>query len=80
MPQIYYSLAINVTCYFSAHPAKGNVSSCHHLASVVRRLLTFHILIFSSNKIITVLIVKKNQDIQVASRSGSVNIIFFSSQ
>jgi hypothetical protein len=26
----------------------GNVSFCHHLASVVRRLLTFHILIFSS--------------------------------
>jgi hypothetical protein len=24
------------------------VSFCHHLASVVRRLLTFHILIFSS--------------------------------
>ena len=33
---------------FSAHLAKGNVSFCHHLASVVRRLLTFHILIFSS--------------------------------
>ena len=31
-----------------AHLAKGNVSSCHHLASVVCRLLTFHILIFSS--------------------------------
>ena len=31
-----------------AHLAKGNVSFCHHLASVVRRLLTFHILIFSS--------------------------------
>ena len=48
MTQIYYSLAINVTCYFLAHLAKGNVSFCHHLASVVRRLLTFHILIFSS--------------------------------
>ena len=40
---------------FLAHVAKGNVSFCHHLASVVRRLssvvcspLTFHILIFSS--------------------------------
>ena len=35
---------------FLAHLAKGNVSFCHHLASVVRRLssLTFHILIFSS--------------------------------
>ena len=38
MPQIYYSLAINVTCYFLARLAKGNVSFCHHLASVVRRL------------------------------------------
>ena len=34
--------------YFLAHLAKGNVSFCHHLASVVRRPLTFHILIFSS--------------------------------
>jgi hypothetical protein len=34
--------------FFLAHLAKGNVSFCHHLASVVRRLLTFHILIFSS--------------------------------
>ena len=33
---------------FLAHLAKGNVSFCHHLASVVRRSLTFHILIFSS--------------------------------
>jgi hypothetical protein len=33
---------------FLAHLAKGNVSFCHHLASVIRRLLTFHILIFSS--------------------------------
>ena len=31
-----------------AHVAKGNVSFCHHLASVVCRPLTFHILIFSS--------------------------------
>ena len=31
-----------------AHLAKGNVSFCHDLASVVDRLLTFHILIFSS--------------------------------
>jgi hypothetical protein len=36
-------------CYtFLAHLAKGNVSFCHHLASVVRCPLTFHILIFSS--------------------------------
>jgi hypothetical protein len=33
---------------FLAHLAKGNVSFCHHLASVVC-LLTFHILIFSSS-------------------------------
>ena len=31
-----------------AHLAKGKVSFCHHLASVVCRPLTFHILIFSS--------------------------------
>ena len=33
---------------FLAHLAKGNVSFCHHLSSVVCRPLTFHILIFSS--------------------------------
>ena len=33
---------------FLAHLAKGNVSFCHHLASVVCRPLIFHILIFSS--------------------------------
>jgi hypothetical protein len=40
----------NVKVYncFLAHFAKGNVSFCHHLASIVRRQLTFHILIFSS--------------------------------
>jgi hypothetical protein len=27
---------------FLAHLAKGNVSFCHHLASVIRRPLTFH--------------------------------------
>jgi hypothetical protein len=37
---------LNVT--FLAQLAKGNVSFCHHLASGVRRPLTFHILIFSS--------------------------------
>ena len=31
-----------------AHLAKDHVSFCHHLASVVCRPLTFHILIFSS--------------------------------
>ena len=33
---------------FLAHLAKSNVSFCHHLASIVCRPLTFHILIFSS--------------------------------
>ena len=33
---------------FLAHLAKGNMSFYHHLASVVCRQLTFHILIFSS--------------------------------
>jgi hypothetical protein len=33
---------------FLVHLAKGNVSFCHHLASVVCRPLTFHILTFSS--------------------------------
>ena len=33
---------------FLARLAKGNVSFCHHLSSVICRLLTFHILIFSS--------------------------------
>ena len=34
--------------FFLARLAKGNVSFCHHLASVVCRTITFHILIFSS--------------------------------
>jgi hypothetical protein len=33
---------------FLAHLAKGNVSFCHHLVSVVCHPFTFHILIFSS--------------------------------
>jgi hypothetical protein len=37
-----------VHIHLLAHLAKGNVSFCHHLASVVCRPLTFHILIFSS--------------------------------
>jgi hypothetical protein len=42
------NLARNGRFFFLAHLAKGNVSFCHHLASVVCRPLTFHILIFSS--------------------------------
>ena len=34
--------------FLLAHLAKGNVSFCHQLASVVCCSLTFHILIFSS--------------------------------
>jgi hypothetical protein len=37
-----------VVSSFLAHLVKGNVSFCHYLASIVRRPLTFHILIFSS--------------------------------
>jgi len=33
---------------YLAHLANSNVSFCHHLASVICRLLTFHILISSS--------------------------------
>ena len=39
---------VKVNNCFLAHLAKGNMSFCHHLASIVRRQLTFHILIFSS--------------------------------
>jgi hypothetical protein len=34
--------------YFLAHLVKCNVNFCHHLVSVIRRPLTFHILFFSS--------------------------------
>jgi hypothetical protein len=44
-----YQITIHFIYYwFLAHLAKGNVSFCHHLASGVCRLLTFHILIFFS--------------------------------
>jgi hypothetical protein len=46
-----YTSIVSVLTYlnpFLAHLAKGNVSFCHHLAYVVCRPLTFHILIFSS--------------------------------
>jgi hypothetical protein len=39
---------MSLFCTFLAHLAKGKVSFCHHLASVVRRPLTFHIVVFSS--------------------------------
>jgi hypothetical protein len=36
---------------FLAHLAKGKVSFCHHLMSVVCHTFTFHILIFSSENL-----------------------------
>ena len=45
----FFDLVSNaVFSFLLAHLAKGNVSFCHHLASVVCHTLTFHILIFSS--------------------------------
>jgi hypothetical protein len=45
----FYTLHTHVDIrFFLAHLTKGNVSFCHQLVSVVRRRLTFHILIFSS--------------------------------
>ena len=41
-------VGIHILIFFLAHLAKGKVSFCHHLVSVVCRPLTFHILIFSS--------------------------------
>jgi hypothetical protein len=35
---VYLMLPVSPDCPFLAHLAKGNVSFCHHLASVVRRL------------------------------------------
>jgi hypothetical protein len=43
------NIKVGLSLYtFLTHLAKGNVSFRHHLASVVCHLLTFHILIFSS--------------------------------
>jgi hypothetical protein len=36
------------TFYIFSSPCQGNVSLCHHLASVFCRPLNFHILIFTS--------------------------------
>jgi hypothetical protein len=44
----FQSISTLASQAFLAHLVKGNVSFCHHLASVVCRPLTFHILIFSS--------------------------------
>ena len=46
---IHYKLVgIHILIFFLANLAKGNMSFCHHLVSVVCHLFTFHILIFSS--------------------------------
>jgi hypothetical protein len=39
---------IHILIFFLANLAKGNMSFCHHLVSVVCHPFTFHILIFSS--------------------------------
>jgi hypothetical protein len=44
----FYFAVMPKKCMFLFHLAKGNVSFYHHLASVVCRPLTFHILIFAS--------------------------------
>ena len=48
IPLIHMFVHVLCKSSFLAHLAKGNVRFCHHLAFVVRRPLTFHILIFSS--------------------------------
>ena len=45
---MYNVFKIYIKWPFLAHLAKGSVSFCHHLASVICRPLTVHILIFSS--------------------------------
>ena len=47
-PFYFSSIVVLLLTGFLAHLAKGKVSFCHHLVSVVCRPLTFHILIFSS--------------------------------
>jgi hypothetical protein len=41
-------VGIHILIFFLANLAKGNMSFCHHLMSVVCHPFTFHILIFSS--------------------------------
>ena len=49
MTCLFYTLQVgsHILIFFLAHLAKGYVSYCHHLASVVCYPLIFHILIFS---------------------------------
>jgi hypothetical protein len=48
---LFYTLqvGIHILIFFLANLAKGNMSFCHHLVSVVCHPFTFHILIFSEN-------------------------------
>ena len=41
-------VGIHILIFFLANLAKGNMSFCHHLVSIVCHPFTFHILIFSS--------------------------------
>jgi hypothetical protein len=47
---LFYTLqiGIHILIFFLVNLAKGNMSFCHHLVSVVCHPFTFHILIFSS--------------------------------
>ena len=47
---LFYTLQVGILIliFFLANLAKGNMSFCHHLVSVVCHPFTFHILIFSS--------------------------------
>jgi hypothetical protein len=47
---LFYTLqvGIHILIFFLTNLAKGNMSFCHHLVSVVCHPFTFHILIFSS--------------------------------
>jgi hypothetical protein len=48
---LFYTLqvGIHILIFFLANLAKGNMSFCHHLVSVVCHPFTFHILIWNKN-------------------------------
>jgi hypothetical protein len=46
--QVSLQVGIHILIFFLANFAKGKMSFCHHLVSVVCHPFTFHILIFSS--------------------------------
>ena len=48
---LFYTLqiGIHILIFFLANLAKGNMSFCHHMVSVVCHPFTFHIFIFSEN-------------------------------